>query len=67
MADGLGTDLAEDQGSGLSQQIQESLLTQFTQLGFHTIEYRLENTLNLQQSADSVLSRCKYLTSTSEY
>jgi len=34
MADGLGTDLAEDQGSGLSQQIQESLLTQFTQLGF---------------------------------
>jgi TolB-like protein len=57
MADGLGTDLAEDQGSGLSQQIQESLLTQFTQLGFHTIEYRLENTLNLQQSADSVLSR----------
>lgn len=57
MANGLGTDLAEDQGSGLSQQIQESLLTQFTQLGFHTIEYRLENTLNLQQSADSVLSR----------
>lgn len=57
MADGLGTKLAQDQGSGLSQQIQESLLTQFTQLGFHTIEYRLENTLNLQSTADSVLSR----------
>ena len=49
--------MAQDQGSGLSQQIQESLLTQFTQLGFHTIEYRLENTLNLQPTADSVLSR----------
>ena len=57
MADGLGTRLASNQGNGLSQQIQESLMTQFTQLGFHTIEYRLENTLNLQPTADSILSR----------
>jgi hypothetical protein len=41
----------------LSLQIQESLLTQFTQLGYHTVEYRLGNNLILAQNADSILSR----------
>ncbi|WP_065978394.1 FlgO family outer membrane protein [Pseudoalteromonas lipolytica] len=57
LADALDSGLAEGQGAGLSQQIQESLMTQFAQLGYHTIEYRLENNLNLQSSADSMLSR----------
>ncbi|NOU50751.1 hypothetical protein HG263_09425 [Pseudoalteromonas sp. JBTF-M23] len=56
-ADGLGETLAEQQASGLSQQIQESLLTQFTQLGYHTVEHRLENQLTLLDNADSMLSR----------
>lgn len=57
MADALNTELAGDQATGLSQQVQESLLTQFTQLGYYTIEYRLENNLTLNESADSILSR----------
>ncbi|CAM3935908.1 FlgO family outer membrane protein [Pseudoalteromonas byunsanensis] len=56
-ADGLGEQLADQQASGLSQQIQESLLTQFTQLGYHTVEHRLENQLTLLANADSMLSR----------
>jgi len=57
LADALETGLAEGQGHGLSQQIQESLITQLTQLGYNIIEYRLENNLNLSASADSMLSR----------
>jgi TolB-like protein len=56
-ADGLGESLAGQQMSGLSQQIQESLLTQFTQLGYHAVEHRLENQLTLLENADSMLSR----------
>ncbi|WP_404338773.1 FlgO family outer membrane protein [Pseudoalteromonas mariniglutinosa] len=56
-ADALDTGLAQGQAAGLSQQIQESLMTQFTQLGYHIIEYRLENTLNLTSTADAILSR----------
>ncbi|CAH9065986.1 hypothetical protein PSECIP111951_03507 [Pseudoalteromonas holothuriae] len=56
-AEGLGEGLATQQASGLSQQIQESLLTQFTQLGYHIVEHRLENQLSLLDSADSMLSR----------
>ncbi|MCQ8877415.1 FlgO family outer membrane protein [Pseudoalteromonas shioyasakiensis] len=57
LADELETGLANGQVDGLSQQIQESLITQFTQLGYNIIEYRLENTINLSASADSMLSR----------
>jgi len=57
MADALNTELASAQATGLSQQVQESLLTQFTQLGYTTIEYRLENNLTLNKNADSILSR----------
>ena len=57
LADALETGLAQGQGHGLSQQIQESLITQLTQLGYNIIEYRLENNLNLSASADSMLSR----------
>ncbi|MGS0534910.1 FlgO family outer membrane protein [Pseudoalteromonas sp. SaAl2] len=57
LADSLETGLAQGQGAGLSQQIQESLITQLTQLGYNIIEYRLENTINLSASADSMLSR----------
>lgn len=57
MADALNSELAGDQGTGLSQQVQESLLTQFTQLGYYTVEYRLENNLTLNENADSVLTR----------
>ncbi|NMR25714.1 hypothetical protein HH219_09280 [Pseudoalteromonas sp. NEC-BIFX-2020_015] len=56
-ADGLDSELAQGPGDGLSQQIQESLLTQFTQLGYNIIEYRLENNLNLSPIADGMLSR----------
>ncbi|BBN81053.1 hypothetical protein PA25_10380 [Pseudoalteromonas sp. A25] len=56
-AEGLGETLASQQASGLSQQIQESLLTQFTQLGYHTVEHRLENQLTLLDNADNMLSR----------
>lgn len=57
LADALETGLAQGQGDGLSQQIQESLITQLTQLGYNVIEYRLENNLNLSASADNMLSR----------
>lgn len=57
LADALDSHVAQGQGAGLSQQIQESLITQFTQLGYNTVEYRLKNQLNLSASADSVLSR----------
>jgi len=57
LADKIDSKLMTEQGSGLSQQIQESLLTQMTQLGYNTVEYRLGNSLNLSEHADSILSR----------
>ncbi|GAB0112335.1 FlgO family outer membrane protein [Pseudoalteromonas distincta] len=57
LANALDTQLAQGQGIGLSQQIQESLITQFTQLGYNTLEYRLEGQLNLSTNGDAVLSR----------
>lgn len=57
LANALDSELAQGQGAGLSQQIQESLMTQFAQLGYNTIEYRLENNLNLTRNADGMLSR----------
>jgi len=57
LANALDTRLAQGQGVGLSQQIQESLITQFTQLGYNTLEYRLEGQLNLSANGDAVLSR----------
>ena len=51
------TKLTTGQASGLSQQVQESLLTQFTQLGYHTVEYKLANSLTLSSNADSILTR----------
>ncbi|MBQ4831895.1 hypothetical protein J8L70_01440 [Pseudoalteromonas sp. MMG010] len=57
MADAINNGLADGQMAGLSQQVQESILTQFTQLGYNTIEYRLEHTVNLSSNYDSILSR----------
>lgn len=56
-ADALDSQLMGQQASGLSQQIQESILTKLTQMGYHTIEYRLANNLNLTDNADSILTR----------
>lgn len=56
-ADALDSKLITGQASGLSQQIQESLLTQMTQRGYQTVEYRLSNNLNLSGNADSMLTR----------
>jgi len=56
-ANALDSKLPSGQAEGLSQQIQESLLTQFTQLGYNTVEYRLSNNINLSSNADSALSR----------
>ncbi|MBQ4846285.1 MULTISPECIES: FlgO family outer membrane protein [unclassified Pseudoalteromonas] len=56
-ADALSSGLANQQVVGLSQQIQESLLTQFTQLGYHTIEHRLDTQMTLMSNAESILSR----------
>lgn len=56
-AQNLKSGLASQQASGLSQQIQESLLTQFTQLGYHTIEHRLDKHITLNDHAESILSR----------
>lgn len=57
LASALDSRVAHKQGEGLSQQIQESLITQFTQLGFNTLEYRLANQFNLSANADAILSR----------
>jgi len=51
------TKLIAGQASGLSLQVQESLLTQFTQLGYQTVEYKLANSLTLSTNADSILTR----------
>ena len=56
-AQALNSGLADQQAVGLSQQIQESLLTQFTQLGYHTIEHRLDGHITLLDNAESILSR----------
>jgi TolB-like protein len=53
----LDSGLAVQQGVGLSQQIQESLLTQFTQLGYHTVEHRLNEHITVSNHAESILSR----------
>jgi hypothetical protein len=57
LADKIDSKLMSEQGAGLSQQIQESLLTQMTLLGYNIVEYRLGNNLNLLENADSILSR----------
>lgn len=56
-ADALDTKLMTQQASGLSQQIQESILTKMTQMGYHMGEYRLANNLHLSHNADSALTR----------
>ncbi len=55
--DSLGQALAADQGAGLSQQLQESIITQLTQLGYRTVEFRLQQDLQLGQAGDSMMSR----------
>lgn len=57
LADALERQTASGQGRGLSQQIQESLITYFTQMGYQTTEFRLESAIVLHPSADSILSR----------
>ncbi|MFC3031868.1 FlgO family outer membrane protein [Pseudoalteromonas fenneropenaei] len=54
---GVDKALATGMGQGLSQQIQESLMTYFAQMGYQTTEYRLENAIVLHPSADSILTR----------
>ncbi|WMN59351.1 FlgO family outer membrane protein [Pseudoalteromonas xiamenensis] len=57
LANALESKAASGPGQGLSQQIQESLITYFTQMGYQTTEYRLENAIVLHPSADTILSR----------
>lgn len=57
MADSIGRQTASGQGRGVSQQVQESLMTYFTQMGYQTTEYRLEDAIVLHDTADSILTR----------
>jgi TolB-like protein len=57
MVDGLERQTASGQGRGLSQQVQESLMTYFAQMGYQTTEYRLEDAIVLHDTADSILTR----------
>ncbi|RZM80110.1 hypothetical protein C3B51_13100 [Pseudoalteromonas rubra] len=57
LADQLGNAVASNQGSGLSTQVQESLISYVTQMGLEVVEFRLQRTLTLAGSADNLLSR----------
>jgi TolB-like protein len=57
MLNSLGKEVATQQSSGLSQQIQESLLTQFTQLGFKTVDHRLSRQFSVTSELEDVLTR----------
>ncbi|ESP95509.1 MULTISPECIES: FlgO family outer membrane protein [Pseudoalteromonas] len=54
---GLGADTLNNQGAGLSNQVQESFITYLTQMGLQVVEFRMQKAINLSDSADSVLSR----------
>ncbi|MEI5638152.1 MULTISPECIES: FlgO family outer membrane protein [unclassified Pseudoalteromonas] len=45
------------QGAGLSVALQESLITHLTQMGADVVEYRLSESLSLQDAADNMLTR----------
>jgi len=57
MATELGQKTAAQQSSGLSQQIQESLITQMTQLGYSMVEHRLSNSITVSEHHEDMLTR----------
>lgn len=57
MATDLGQKTAMQQNSGLSQQIQESLITQLTQRGYSMVEHRLSNAINVSENHEDMLTR----------
>ena len=57
MATELGQKTAVQQSSGLSQQIQESLITQMAQLGYSIVEHRLSNSITVSEHHEDMLTR----------
>mgnify|MGYP000106098840 FL=1 len=57
MATELGQKTAAQQSSGLSQQIQESLITQMTQLGYSMVEHRLSDSITVSEHHEDMLTR----------
>ncbi|CCQ10728.1 hypothetical protein PALB_15950 [Pseudoalteromonas luteoviolacea B = ATCC 29581] len=57
MTTGIDRQGAAGMGQGISQQLQESLMTYFTQMGYQTTEFRLEDAIVLHDSADTILTR----------
>ncbi|MDK1287433.1 FlgO family outer membrane protein [Pseudoalteromonas umbrosa] len=53
----LGADTLNNQGAGLSNQVQESFITYLTQMGLQVVEFRIQRSINLSTEADSILSR----------
>jgi TolB-like protein len=57
LATELGQETAAQQSSGLSQQIQESLMTQMTQLGYSIVEHRMSDTITISDQHEDMLTR----------
>lgn len=57
MATDLGQKTAAQQSSGLSQQIQESLITQMTQLGYSIVEHRMSDSITVSEQHEDMLTR----------
>jgi TolB-like protein len=57
MATDLGQKIAAQQSSGLSQQIQESLITQMTQLGYSIVEHRMSDSITVSEHHEDMLTR----------
>ena len=57
MATDLGQETAMQQNAGLSQQIQESLITQMTQYGYGVVEHRLSDSITVSKSHEDMLTR----------
>jgi TolB-like protein len=57
MATDLGQKTAAQQSSGLSQQIQESLITQMTQLGYSIVEHRMSDSITVSEHHEDMLTR----------
>lgn len=57
LATELGKKTAAQQSSGLSQQIQESLITQMTQLGYSMVEHRMSDSITVSEHHEDMLTR----------
>ncbi|WP_404394324.1 FlgO family outer membrane protein [Pseudoalteromonas phenolica] len=57
LATELGQKTAAQQSSGLSQQIQESLITQMTQLGYSMVEHRISDSITVSEHHEDMLTR----------